>query len=142
MNEIFKFKYDLNDEQWAYLKEATEIEKVIVNKPLMEAILHFAQQCITQNPYYKFFEVLSWVRDADHVHFNDLVTLDRYYPNMHAIDFLLTPTGKYFTGANAQSKEQLEKLIDAANTRFTYDYLCQLIISLHISEYSRDICRE
>ena len=139
MNEIFKFKYDLNDEQWAYLKGATEIEKVIGNKPLMEAILHYSENAITQNPYYKFFEVLSWVRDADRVHFNDLATLDRYYPNMHAIDFLLTPTGKYFTGVNAQSKEQLEKLIGAANTRFTYDYLCQLIISLHISEYSRDI---
>ena len=139
MNEIIKFKYDLNDEQWAYLKGATEIEKVIGNKPLMEAILHYSENAITQNPYYKFFEVLSWVRDADRVHFNDLATLDRYYPNMHAIDFLLTPTGKYFTGANAQSKEQLEMLIGAANTRFTYDYLCQLIISLHISEFSRDI---
>lgn len=139
MNEIFKFKYGLNDEQWAYLKGATEIEKVIGNKPLMEAILHYSENAITQNPYYKFFEVLSWVRDADRVHFNDLVTLDRYYPTLHAIDFLLSPTGKYFTGAIAQSKEQLEKLIGAANTRFTYDYLCQLIISLHISEYSRDI---
>ena len=139
MNEINKFKYDLNDEQWAYLKGAAEIEKVIGNKPLMEAILHFAQEGITENPYYKFFEVLSWVRDANCVHLNDLETLDRYYPTMHAIDFLLTPIGKYFTGTTAQSKEQLEKLIGVANTRFTYDYLCQLIISLHILEYSRDI---
>lgn len=58
---------------------------------------------------------------------------------MHAIVFLLTPTGKYFTGAITQSKEQLEKFIVAANTHFTYDYPCLLIISLHISEFSRDI---
>lgn len=135
MNEINKFKYDLNDEQWAYLKGAAGIEKVIGNKPLMEAILHFAQEGITENPYYKFFEVLSWVRDADCVHFNDLETLDRYYPTMHVIDFLLTPKGKYFTGTTAQSKEQLEKLIGMSNKRFTYDYLCQLIITLHISQY-------
>ena len=135
MNEINKFKYDLNDEQWAYLKGAAGIEKVIGNKPLMEAILHFAQEGITENPYYKFFEVLSWVRDADCVHFNDLETLDRYYPTMRAIDFLLTPTGKYFIGTTAQSKEQLEKLIGMSNKRFTYDYLCQLIITLHISQY-------
>lgn len=135
MNEINKFKFDLNDEQWAYLKGAAGIEKVIGNKPLMEAILHFAQDAITENPYYKFFEVLSWVRDADRVHLNDLETLDRYYPTMYAIDFLLTPKGRYFTGATAQSKEQLEKLIGLANPRFTYDYLCQLIITLHISQY-------
>lgn len=135
MNEINKFKYDLNDEQWAYLKGAAGIEKVIGNKPLMEAILHFAQESITENPYYKFFEVLSWVRDAGYVHLNDLETLDRYYPTMHAIDFLLNPTGKYFTGTTAQSKEQLEKLIGMSNKRFTYDYLCQLIITLHISQY-------
>ena len=42
MNEINKFKYDLNDEQWAYLKGAAGIETIIGNKPLMEAILHFA----------------------------------------------------------------------------------------------------
>ena len=135
MNEINKFKYDLNDEQWVYLKGVAGIEKVIGNKPLMEAILHFAQESITENPYYKFFEVLSWVRDADCVHFNDLETLDRYYPTMRAIDFLLTPTGKYFTGTTAQSKEKLEKLIGMSNKRFTYDYLCQLIITLHISQY-------
>ena len=136
MNEIFKFKYDLNDEQWAYLKGATEIEKVIGNKPLMEAILHYSENAITQNPYYKFFEVLSWVRDADRVHFNDLVTLDRYYPTMHAIDFLLTPTGKYFTGVVAHDREELSKLIGYENNRFDYDYLCQLIITLHIAEFA------
>lgn len=139
MNEIYKVRFNLTDEQWAYLKGAAEVEKVISNELLMEAILHFAEESITQNPYYKFFEVLSWVRDAKCVHFNDLETLDRYYPTLHAIDFLLTPTGGYFTGANAQSKEQLEKLVGRSNRRFTYDRLCQLIISLHISEFSRDI---
>lgn len=139
MNEIYKVRFNLTDEQWAYLKGAAEVEKVISNELLMEAILHFAEAGITQNLYYKFFEVLSWVRDAKCVHFNDLETLDRYYPTLHAIDFLLTPMGRYFTGATVQSKEQLEKLVGVANTRFNYSRLCQLIISLHISEYSRDM---
>ena len=123
-------KYNLTDEQWMYLNHSANVEEILEDGALMGAILHYSKNAITQNPFYKFLEIIHWVKDNDYVHISDLKTLDRYY-NMHIVDYLLSPKGEYYTGIKAKDEEDLAKRIGVKNKNFTYDYFRKLIINMY-----------
>ena len=122
--------YNLTEEQWEYLSHAEIIEEIIEDKALMDSILQFSKNAITKNPFYKFFEIIHWVKDNDYVDITDLDTLDKYY-KMHIVDYLLSPKGEYYTGVKAKDHDDLAKRIGVKNKNFTYDFFRQLIVNMY-----------
>lgn len=124
----YKERFKLTDSEWHYLFHCDGFKEFKDDYSLIEAIVTFGKNAETQNPYYKFFEVLLWVKDNDYVHYTDVLTLDRYY-KMHMMDYLLSPKGEYYTGLKASSSEELAEKIGIENKDFNFDYFRQLIVN-------------
>ena len=58
----YKEWFKLTDEQWDYLNQCQGFAERKGDYALMEAIVLYSKNAETQNPYYKFFEVLDWVQ--------------------------------------------------------------------------------
>lgn len=129
-NEQYKEWFGLNDEQWQYLNHCRGFVERKGDYALMEAIVLFSKNAETQNPYYKFFEVLDWVQMNNYVHISDLETLDEYY-KMHIIEYLLSPKGEMFTGIKATTQEDLANGIGEKNKQFDYSAFRKLISNLY-----------
>ena len=62
--QLYIDKYSLTEVQGRYLHHIVGIKDVLDDEPFMRAILHFCETADTQNPYYKFFEILLSIRAA------------------------------------------------------------------------------
>ena len=128
--EQYKEWFKLTDEQWDYLNQCQGFAERKRDYALMEAIVLYSKNAETQNPYYKFFEVLDWVQKNNYVHITDLETLDKYY-KMHIIEYLLSPKGEMFTGIKASDDEELAKGIGVKNKQFDYSAFRKLIANMY-----------
>lgn len=132
--EQYKEWFGVTDEQWSYLNQCHSFAEHKDDYALLEAIVLYSKNSETQNPFYKFFEVLDWVHKNNYVHITDLETLDKYY-KMNIIEYLLSPKGEMFTGIKASTDEELAKGIGDKNKQFDYSAFRKLIANMYFETF-------
>ena len=110
-------QFNVCEEKRSYLRSM----KIAEDFSLLKTLLTFADNCETQNPYYKFEEVLDRVEACDQVYIHDLETLDEYY-KMNLVDRLLSDPmlSEYYTGGAFTQKRRLASYLKGQFSKFDY----------------------
>lgn len=109
--------YNVPEENMIYLRSSWILEDL----PLLETLLKYAGNCETQNPYYKYIEIVERVKACDKVYIQDLETLDDYYKMNLVKKFLSDPVlSENYTGGAFKQKRQLASYLKGRYSRFDY----------------------
>ena len=130
MNDQFYIgKYNFTEDQWRYLHLIVGIEDILDDEPFMRAILRFCETAETQNPYYKFFEILFSIKDTDRITLWDLETLDDYY-HRAVMESLANGLALQCFGLNANSKSKIKYALGIKKNNINYDCFRNLILAI------------
>lgn len=127
-NKYYLRDYGITKEQWEYMAARGYLDDYGV----LETMLHFAQKCKLDDPYYKFFEVMRSVEERDRVLISDLETLDKYY-HMGLINKLLTNHSycEYYTGCAPKEKSYFAGYLKSEFSKFNYDMFHKYLSSMY-----------
>ena len=129
--EEFIERHNLSEGQWEQLRSCSGLYDFIDDTNLIDTIIHYAKNAKGTNPYKKFFEVLSVVKQKDYVNARDLVKLENNYPDIHVIYYLLEGHAEFYTGYIPRNFNELTKRIGKKNKRFNYDMFRHLIVNMY-----------
>lgn len=128
-DDEYKKWLKLTDEQWGYLKVCNGFERRREDTPLIAAIVRFCKYAKTQNPYYKFFDILNDIELRDYVLYRDLMKLETTFKKP-IFAYILNGKAENYIGSWPRNMEYLRKCIGKHNKTFNYDMFCKFIISL------------